>query len=149
MIAAVRTGIILVAALAAAAAIAQPRVRSQDGVSWVSGGITDDERGELVLMLPSHNLKLITAAERSGAYLTDAGIVIVDARGAKVLDTRLEGPWFLAQLPAGRYELQLTHDGVTQKRTVIIPAVGRRDGHFYWKDASSADEPVDEGKRTQ
>jgi len=146
---AVRSGVVLIAVLAAAVALAQPRVRTQDGVSWISGGISGDERGELILMLPSHNLKLIMAAERSGAYLTDVELVVVDARGAKVLDTRLEGPWFLAQLPAGRYELLLTHNGVTQKRTVTIPATGRRDGYFYWKDASSADEPVDEGKRTK
>ena len=133
----------------AATAIAQPRVRTQDGISWVSGGVTGDERGELILMLPSHNLKLITAAERSGAYLSDVGLVILDAKGAKVLDTHLDGPWFLAQLPAGRYELLLTRDGVTQKRTVTIPATGRRDGYFYFKDASSADEPVEEGKRPQ
>jgi hypothetical protein len=142
-------GMFLVAVLVAATAFAQPRVRSQDGVSWVSGGITDEERGELVLLLPGHNLKLLTAAERSGAYLSDVGIVIVDGRGAKLVDTRLDGPWFLAQLPAGRYELQLTRNGVTQKRTVAIPAAGRRDAYFYWKDASSADESVPEGKRTQ
>ena len=146
---ALSAGVVLLAVLVAAAAMAQPRVRTQDGVSWVSGGITDEERGELVLMLPAHNLKLITAAERSGAYLTGVGIVILDARGTKVLDARLEGPWFLGQLPAGRYDLLLTYDGVTQKRTVTIPASGRRDGYFYWKDTSSADEPVPEGQRAK
>jgi hypothetical protein len=148
MKAAMRIGMIAFAALAlAGAAMAQPQLHSQDGLSWVSGGITSEERGELVMLLPEHNLKLVTSAERSGAYLTDVGLVILDARGAKVLETRLDGPWFLARLPTGRYELMLTHNGVTQKRVVTIPATGRRDGYFYWKDAASADEPVPEGSR--
>ena len=140
---------VLALALAAFAgvALAQLRVHAQDDMRWVSGGITDDERGELIVMLPEHNLKLVTAAERSGAYLSDVGLVILDARGAKVVESRLDGPWFLARLPTGRYDLLLTYNGVTQKRVVTIPASGRRDGYFYWKDPSSADESVPEGSR--
>jgi hypothetical protein len=142
-------GVLACAVLAlATAATAQPRVQSQNGLSWISGGITDDERGELVLLLPGHNLKIVTSAERSGAYLADVGLVIVDPRGAKLLDTRLDGPWFLGQLPAGRYELVLTHGGFAQSRAVTIPPSGRRDAYFYWKDPSSADAPATEGRRT-
>jgi hypothetical protein len=43
----------------------------------------------------------------------------------------------VARFPPGRYELQLTLGGVTQKRTVTIPAQGRRIEYVYWADPSA------------
>jgi hypothetical protein len=79
----------------------------------------------------------VAAAKGTGAFLADVKLIALDARGTKVLDTTLEGPWFVARFPPGRYELQLAHGGATQKRTVTIPAQGRRVEYVYWADASA------------
>lgn len=126
----------------AAQAVAQPVVHATDGVRWVTGGVTGDERGEMIVLLPEYNLKLVNAAERSGAFVADVGLQVLDVRGAKVLATRLDGPWFLAQLPAGRYQLVLTFAGGTQTRSVTIPATGRREDFVYWAVPNVVVEPA-------
>jgi hypothetical protein len=105
--------------------------RAQDAY-WVSGGVSADERDEMVLALPDHNLKVLTAAEKSGAFLAAAQVVVRDAGGRTVFETSLDGPWLLARLPPGRYELVATVGGKSQTRTFTVPASGRREIFLYW-----------------
>ena len=128
--------LILVLGLAGNAG-AQLSLQSSEGIRYASGGIGEGERDELVLMLPDYNLKLVAAAKGTGAFLADVKLTAFDARGTKVLETTLGGPWFVARFPPGRYELELAYDGATQKRPVTIPAQGRRVEYVYWTDASA------------
>ena len=130
--------LLLAGALAiAGGAAAQLALQSADGIRYASGGIGAGERDELVLMLPDYNLKLVAAAQKSGAFLSDVRLAVLDARGAKVLETTLDGPWFVARFPPGRYTLELAHGGVTQKRAVTIPAQGRRVEYVYWAEPTA------------
>jgi hypothetical protein len=132
-----RPASLLFALVLAGNAGAQLSLQSSDGIRYASGGIGEGERDELTLMLPDYNLKLVAAAQKTGAFLADVKLLALDARGAKVLETTLEGPWFVGRFPPGRYELQLAFGGATQKRMVTIPAQGRRVEHVYWTDASA------------
>jgi hypothetical protein len=105
--------------------------RVQD-VDWVSGGVGTEEREEMVRALPDHNLKLLTAAEKSGVFLSAVQIVVRDASGRAVLETSLDGPWLLSRLTPGRYELVATHGGRSQTRGFTVPATGRREIFLYW-----------------
>jgi hypothetical protein len=107
-------------------------VRRVQGVSWVSGGVSADERDEMILALPDHNLKVLTAAEKSGAFLAGAQVVVRDAGGRTVFETTLEGPWLLARLPPGNYQLIATLGGKSQTRAFTAPASGRREIFLYW-----------------
>lgn len=139
---------VMAGALLAGAAGAQPALQSADGVRYASGGIGAGERDELVLMLPDYNLKLVAAAQKSGAFLADVRLVVLDARGGKVLETTLEGPWFVARFPPGRYTFELVHGGVTQQRSVTIPAQGRRVEYVYWADpAATTLKSIEEAER--
>jgi hypothetical protein len=124
-------GVLAVAGPAAAQLVLQ---QGAEGVRYASGGIGESERDELVLMLPDYNLKLVAAAQKSGAFISDVRLAVLDARGAKVLETTLDGPWLVARIPPGRYTLELAHGGATQKRAVTIPAQGRRVEYVYWAD---------------
>ncbi len=129
--------LLLMALGVAGNAAAQLSLHSSEGIRYASGGIGEGERDELVLMLPDYNLKLVAAAQGTGAFLADVKLIALDARGTKVLETTLDGPWFVARFPPGRYELQLAYGGATQKRMVTIPAQGRRVEYVYWSDASA------------
>jgi hypothetical protein len=107
-------------------------LQTSNGARYVSGGIGAGERDEMLLMLPDFNLKVITAAQGSGAFLAGVRLVVFDSRGAKVLETTLDGPWLMGRLDPGRYELQVTHGGATQKRMTTLPGKGHRVEHFYW-----------------
>jgi hypothetical protein len=116
----------------ATAAWGQLALQTSDGARYVSGGIGASERDEMLLIVPDFNLKVITAAQGSGAFLSGVGLVVLDARGGKVLETTLDGPWLMGRLAPGRYELLATHGGTTQKRMTTVPERGNRVEHFYW-----------------
>jgi hypothetical protein len=101
-------------------------------VYWVSGAVGTDEQGEMIMALPDHNLKVVTAAEKSGAFLAAVQVVLRDAGGWAVLETSLDGPWLFARLPPGRYELIATYVGRSQTRSFTVPATGRREIVLYW-----------------
>jgi hypothetical protein len=124
-------GPVLLGALLAVPVSAQ-EVRSIDGILVVTGGVGSDERSEMMMALPDYNLKVVAAARRSGEYLGEVALEIRDTTGKRVLGMTLEGPWLLARLPAGTYELRLTHQDKTQTRTVGVPAQGKREAYFYW-----------------
>ena len=121
----------LLLATAVLPAVALEVQRAQDAY-WVSGGVSADERDEMVMALPDHNLKVLTAAEKSGAFLAAVQVVVRDAGGRTVIETSLDGPWLLARLPPGRYELVATYGGKPQARSFTVSASGRREIFLYW-----------------
>lgn len=88
------------------------RGRSDGGVSFVSGGVTVDDRKAIRAERASYNLWIATVAKRSGAYLSDIRLNVTRA-GDKtpVLARTMDGPWLLASLPAGRYDIVATMPG--------------------------------------
>lgn len=109
------------------------RGQTDGGVAYLSGGITAEDRTTMYAERARYSLWVATVAEGSGAYLSDAQLRIVDLNGKKVvLERTMDGPWFLAALPAGRYEVSATvpPDGpdAAQTRTnrVDIASSGQR-----------------------
>jgi len=79
----------------------------------------------------------ITVTAKSGAYLADSHIKIQDARGQMILDTQLDSPYLLVDLAPGRYNVEATHQGTKQQRSVNIAA------NMSAKISFSFDVPVD------
>jgi hypothetical protein len=82
-------------------------------------------------MLPAYNLKVL-AADKAGAYLANVQVTVSAANKA-VIDTALDGPWLLARLAPGHYEVRATYAGNTQTRAVTVPATGHVEAPFYWQ----------------
>ena len=77
------------------------------------------------------NLKLVLAL-KSGDYVSDVKVTIADAAGKRLLDTTSEGPWFLAKLPAGNYQIAATFAGKAEKRTIAVGAKKLKTIDFRW-----------------
>jgi len=119
-------------AIAATGPVFALELRGGDDARWVGGGIGEGERVDMLMLLPNYNLRVLTVAEKSGAYLAGAEVVVRDATGRVVLETELAGPLLLARLSPGKYEVQAAYGGKAQTRTVTIPASGRRELFLYW-----------------
>lgn len=102
------------------------------GVPHVSGGVGYDERASMEAVKSQYNLRLLFAISGSGDYLSGVKVRIQDARGATLLNTRSNGPWFYAQLPPGAYVLTLDHKGQIQTRNVKIQPQGATVENLYW-----------------
>jgi hypothetical protein len=67
-----------------------------------------------------------------GNYVADVRVRILDSGGAAVLDATSEGPYFLAQVPPGRYTVEVSTRDQSQRQTA---QVGPRQTrlNFYWR----------------
>lgn len=85
------------------------RDKTAEGLAFVSGGVSIDDRQTMHAERKNYSLWIATVAKPSGAYLADARLRVVDAKGKRtVVERTLEGPWYMIALPPGRYEVQTT-----------------------------------------
>ena len=119
-------------AVAAAGPVGALDLKAGGDAQWVSGGIGAAERADMLMLLPDYNLRVLTAAQKSGAYLADVELVVRDAGGRVVFETVLEGPLLLARLPPGKYALGASYGGKAQTQAFTISATGRRELFLYW-----------------
>lgn len=131
------TAILLVTAIQGLPAFAAdegavaPVMDSTKGASFLSGGIGLDERASMRSSSRDYNLQLLFAVRGGGEYLASNQVSIQDRKGNKVIDTKSEGPWFFAKLPAGRYKVSVGQDGKAQTRNVNLTASGHTKMSFY------------------
>jgi hypothetical protein len=113
-------------------------IKTDGDIRYVSGGIGESERTELDTLSSQFNLRLLFATEGSGEYLSSVKVNILDSRGGPILTAESKGPWFLAQLPAGDYSVEVTPTGLrgqdeTQRKTFSLDGSGQSRLDFYWK----------------
>jgi len=106
-------------------------VRSNGGISYVSGGVGAASTDRLSALAKDFNLKLVFAL-KSGDYVSGVDVTIADAAGKTLLKVKSEGPWFLTRLPAGNFKIAATLDGKTETRTVAVGAEKLRTVDFRW-----------------
>lgn len=112
--------------------IGSVQVQNYQGIRYISGGVSEDERAELETLSGQFNLRLLFAMQGSGNYLADVRVRILDPSGAVVLSAESNGPWFFTQLPPDAYTVEVSALGQSQRQTT---RVGPRQSrlNFYWR----------------
>ena len=108
-------------------------VQTAQGIKYYNGGVGLEERSAMTQIFP---LKVVLATEK-GLYLNDADVKFVDSSGKEVLRVRADnGPWLVADLPAGTYTVEATLEGTTvSARGVRIKEGSRRITVLMWRTA--------------
>jgi len=131
----------LAAGLSPAVLAAQPK--EQNGVSYINGGVGQDEQNAMRALKADYNLQLTFATKQTGAYRSDVQLDIADAKGASVLSVANTGPMFFAKLPPGTYRISAAAEGKTFKRTVKL-GNGAKEMTLHWENDSPDDPGVQE-----
>ncbi|WP_241974944.1 carboxypeptidase regulatory-like domain-containing protein [Paraburkholderia sp. BL17N1] len=116
---------LLFCACAGGAALAQslPQPASQNGVSYITGGVGEDEVQAFRAAAPGYNLRM-TFASKTGNYLSDIDVTITSGAGRPILSVRIEGPFLFVRLPAGRHQIGAQTRHITETRKIQVPAHG-------------------------
>lgn len=130
LIAALFVPCILASTVGMAQTIPSPLVRN--GVTYVTGGIGEDEVQAFREVAAKYNMR-ITLASKTGHYLSDVDVKIVSGQ-REVLAVRTEGPFLFVSVPPGRYEVVARERHLTETKQVVVPAHGGIDVRFYWED---------------
>jgi len=107
-------------ALAPAVTLAAPTPQQQNGITYINGGVGEEEQAAMKAQRADYNLLLTFATKQSGAYRSDVQLDITDAKGASLVTAANAGPMFFAKLPAGTYRIRAAAEGKTFKRTIKV-----------------------------
>lgn len=121
-------------ALCSAWAGTLPPVKTQSGVSYLSGGIGRDEARAVEAAAPKWPavLEFVAKDKKEDAFLANVSVRITDPAHHTVLATVSDGPFVLARLQPGRYRVEATVDGKTLTRAMNVAATGSTREVFVW-----------------
>ena len=105
--------------------------QTASGIAYITGGVTIDERQEMMAQRNNYSL-LLKVAAKSGKYLGDSVVKITDQAGVTVFECTTDGPWLLVDLPVGRYTVSATGLEITQSQKILISKKTRREITMYW-----------------
>jgi len=121
-------GLLIAAGFASASALAQsgmPEPKTENGITYLCGGIGADEAEEMKQAASKYDL-MLTFASTKGAYLADVRIDIADARLNPVLKTICDAPIMLIDFSSsGNYRISAEAGGRTLTRTAHIRTGGK------------------------
>ena len=106
-------------------------VKTAQGIKFYNGGVGIGERAQMPQLYP---LKIVLATS-SGLYLNDAQITIRDKGGKEVLSVRADnGPWLVADVPAGSYTVEAVLEGKAKKASVSVASNKKQTAIFTWPE---------------
>jgi hypothetical protein len=118
----------------AATAGALPAEQTQGSVTYVSGGIGQEEAQAFEVAAAHYPLTLEFAIKHAphAEFIADVHVIVTDARGQHMLDTHSDGPFLLARLPVGRYTVTAEHQGQTLTKTIQVAPAKSAHALFLW-----------------
>ena len=127
-------GASLLGALAVHAAY-NPPIHMANGIEYMSGGISSDEAALMQTVAPRWPATFefaIKDGTRSD-FAADVAVTVRDGAGRTLLSqVNAEGPFMVARLDPGRYEVEATLAGCTLKQTLEIHAGAPTRTLFLW-----------------
>lgn len=111
-----------------------PQPKTEHGITYVNGGIGEDESTAMKAEAKHYPLSLILSAGKDGEYLADVPVTIRNSAGKAVLQAHA-GPILLIKAPPGTYRIAATRHGKTLEQTVVVTAKGERQVSLHWPKA--------------
>ncbi|MGE3622832.1 MAG: hypothetical protein AB7H77_03010 [Bdellovibrionales bacterium] len=110
-----------------------PRIEGQNGISYVSGGIGEQETDALESQASNYNLRLISS-DKDGAYVPDTDLVIKSREGGELISVKDAGPLFYAKLPPGQYVVEAAQGSARKERNITIRKNSPATMHLVWEN---------------
>ena len=109
-----------------------PTERTYQSTRFITGGIGSDEADVMRAAASDYSLEMTFAAQ-TGQFVNDVDVAVKRPNGEIVLETEDAAPILLADLPAGRYQIEATFDGQTQTRNVTVGNAGTSKVVLQWQ----------------
>lgn len=136
----------LLAALPAAAMAedsALPPVQHSGSISYLSGGIGENEIAAMKAAAAQYALQMTFfshAADGRDGYNAPAELTILKDDGSPVLDIKPDGPFVLLDLPPGKYRVTAANTGWSKTVPVEVGRGARRKLIFQMPEAAQPDQ---------
>jgi hypothetical protein len=112
-----------------------PEVRQVGQVSLLNGGVGEDEVRWFKAQSGQYPLQVVISG-RGGEYGVADTLTLW--RGDEELATLTDaGPWVMLDVPPGRYTVEMSFDGRTERRVVQVPGKGVQ--RIQWSTLKASD----------
>ncbi|MDK3024311.1 hypothetical protein QO239_17095 [Cupriavidus taiwanensis] len=118
----------LASALQARAAADNLVIRTMGPVSYVCGGVADDERQALAAKEKDFNMGILFTQGANGEFLSDVAVRLVRDE-QEVASFRAAGPRCLIRAPEGSYNIEASYKG--QPKSIKV-STGTRNAQLRW-----------------
>lgn len=102
--------------------------QTENGISYITGGVGDEELAALNAQEKNYNARLLLKATK-GEFMGDVALRILDKKSNVLLSVEGVGPYFFTNLPAGSYTVEAKTSKGTSKNVKIAisskPSVGK------------------------
>jgi hypothetical protein len=125
----IRTGVAALLVACCATSFAQeappPKVHKQGSSTYVTGGLTADDKEALFKVAPKYPIHLIFQLNGEAANVTGVRVRVKDTTGDVIVEAASEGPYMYVNPPSGgRFTIEAEYEG--QKQAFTKDLVGRR-----------------------
>ena len=106
----------------------------QGEIRYITGGIGLDEAAAFKQAAGRYGMELqfVQKASPMDEFLSDVQVIVRTRSGTVVLDTTSQGPYLLANMPAGRYNIEVNHKGMIKRHAVDMRAGKHERAVFVW-----------------
>lgn len=110
------------------------QVKTAGNISYLSGGIGDEELAELKAKKGDYNVHILMNVP-AGNYISNVSVDVHDSKGADVFNVGGTGPYLYFSLPPGKYTLDATSpEGDHHTASFTVPARGSAHVHLIFKE---------------
>ncbi len=95
-----------------------PRVRSEGGIEYISGGAGEEARQQIAAQGAAFHLRIVFSVP-GGAYAVADHVDIAHA-GGKLLGVDAAGPMLVVKVPPGDYTVDVTTAGKSERRPIRL-----------------------------
>ena len=96
---------------------------TENGVSYISGGIGDEEKEQLKAQETNFNIHVLITG-LNGEFVSSVKFRLLSPKGAQIINIEDAGPYVYVKIPAGSYDAEITSNGAVQKIALKVPAKG-------------------------
>lgn len=128
-------GAVLLSALSSAQAAVNPPIYMSHGVEYMSGGIGSDEAQLMETVSPRWPATFEFAVKdgKSADFAANVHVTVRDAHGVALIDNVTSGgPFMVARLEPGNYDVEATLGGQVLKQQVRVPEGASAKASFVW-----------------
>ena len=126
--------LLMVMCTAPLAVAAEDKVQiAESGMKYVTGGIGQDEVEEMHSMATQFSLNIVFSEGAVGRAVDGANVEILNGQGKVIFKIDAANPLLYVDLPAGKYQVLASYNGIQQGHVVNIPNSKNQRLIFNWK----------------
>lgn len=133
--AAMLCGAVLLGALSSAQAAVNPPIYMTHGVEYMSGGIGSDEAQLMETVLPRWpaSFEFAIKDHKGAEFAANVHVTVRDSSGVALLDDVVSGgPFMVARLDPGNYEVEARIGSQVLKQQLRVPQGASAKATFVW-----------------